>query len=57
VPALASALAAASAWRYDSEAVAAQGARGGWDDSAARLHAALERARESHRARNDRAAA
>src|SRR6185369_1066067 len=51
VPALAAALAAASLQSYDSEAVAALGARGGWDDSAARLCTTLERARDSFRSR------
>ena len=55
--ALAGALADAATWSYDPEAVAALGSRGGWDDSAARLHATLERACESHRSRSPRAAA
>jgi teichuronic acid biosynthesis glycosyltransferase TuaC len=51
VPALAQALAAEARASYDPEAVAARGARGGWDDSAARLYASLERARETYRRR------
>jgi len=45
VDALAAALAEALATPYDAAAVAALGARGGWDESAARLLASLERAR------------
>ncbi len=44
VAALAGALAAAACASYDPGAVAEAGARGGWDDSAARLHASLARA-------------
>jgi glycosyltransferase involved in cell wall biosynthesis len=55
--ALATALAAAADASYDPEAVAARGARGGWDDSAARLSATLERARDTYRARAAEAAA
>ncbi len=46
VDALANALADALATPYDASAVAALGARGGWDESAARLLASLERARD-----------
>jgi teichuronic acid biosynthesis glycosyltransferase TuaC len=42
--ALAEALIRASTNNYDADAVAALGARGGWTESAARLHAVLERA-------------
>jgi teichuronic acid biosynthesis glycosyltransferase TuaC len=42
--ALAAALEAALATPYDPAAVAALGARGGWDESAARLHESLSRA-------------
>jgi glycosyltransferase involved in cell wall biosynthesis len=45
VPALAEALARAAAVDYDAAAVAALGGRGGWEDSAARLHAVLQEAR------------
>jgi teichuronic acid biosynthesis glycosyltransferase TuaC len=45
VDALTDALADALATPYDASAVAALGARGGWDESAARLLASLERAR------------
>jgi teichuronic acid biosynthesis glycosyltransferase TuaC len=57
VPALAAALAAAAHQSYDPDAVAALGARGGWDDSAARLCTTLERARESFRNRSTQVAA
>jgi teichuronic acid biosynthesis glycosyltransferase TuaC len=45
VDALTDALADALATPYDAAAVAALGSRGGWDESAARLLASLERAR------------
>jgi glycosyltransferase involved in cell wall biosynthesis len=48
VPALAAALTEAAATPYDPAAVAALGARGGWDESAAKLQATLERARAAH---------
>ena len=57
VPALGAALAAAARQSYDPEAVAALGARGGWEDSAARLCATLEHAVESFRSRITQAAA
>jgi glycosyltransferase involved in cell wall biosynthesis len=46
VDALTDALADALATPYDAAVVAALGARGGWDESAARLLASLERARD-----------
>lgn len=45
VEALAGALTSELGRAYDAAAVAAIGARGGWEDSAARLHATLTRAR------------
>jgi glycosyltransferase involved in cell wall biosynthesis len=50
VGALSAALATALATPYDAAAVAALGARGGWDESAARLYAALEQARDAYSA-------
>jgi len=41
VPALTAALDLAAGWRYDPADVAARGARGGWDASAAALHEVL----------------
>ncbi|HVY36613.1 MAG TPA: glycosyltransferase [Polyangia bacterium] len=49
--ALAPALRDAALTDYDPGAVAALGARGGWDDSAAKLEASLARAVAEHRAR------
>jgi glycosyltransferase involved in cell wall biosynthesis len=43
VPALEAALERAADATYDSTTVAAAASRQGWDDSAARLHAVLER--------------
>ena len=50
--ALAPALRDAALAEYDPGAVAARGARGGWDDSAAKLEASLARAVAEHGARN-----
>jgi glycosyltransferase involved in cell wall biosynthesis len=47
-PALATALAEVLAAPYDGAEIAALGARGGWDESAGRLLATLERARAIH---------
>lgn len=47
--ALAPALAEAARVEYDPEVVARLGSRGGWDESAARLFASLERAITDHR--------
>src|SRR6185369_12849302 len=55
VAALAAALAEALGTPYDAAHVAALGARGGWDESAARLHDVLARAVAAHPAAEARA--